>query len=474
MSAYEHFNAVSQAIDLEVLRGHTAGPFPYPPLTSFHCSPIGAVAKKDGSARIILDLSSPRGSAVNEGIDPSEFAVKYCSFDEALAIIHKQGPAAYMVKADIKHAFRLCPVDPKEWYLLGYQWKGMYYFDMRLPFGSRSSPFIFNSFANLLCWILQHIMLIAFILHYLDDFFLCNHSYEGCLQDREKLVKTFTDLRVPLAEDKLVGPTNNITFLGIEIDSVAGVIRLPQEKLDDLMKKLSEWNNRKKCTKRELLSLIGSLSFTCKVIKCGRFFLRRLIDLSSTVSAMHHHLSLNSEALADINWWLEFLPTWNGVEPIQAPPITCFDIDLATDASGLGIGAVCGNKWLSYPLNSFSRLAWIGNKFDINFWEMFALCTAVFAWGDAWRNKQIIIYVDNLSLTFVWVRGSKCKLMMRLVRQLFLFTAERNMNILLHHIPGQSNVLADRLSRLQVVEFKRLHPEAEPDITPLPDRVWNL
>ena len=155
-SSMDYFDKVSRAIHTEVMRGHTAGPFNAAPMHDFHCSPLGAVPKKDGSARIILDLSSPRGSSVNEGIDNHTYTVKYCSLDDALDMVHAVGPSAFMAKADIKHAFRLCPVKPSEWHLLGYQWDGSFYHDMVLPFGSRSSPCIFNSFADLLCWLLRY------------------------------------------------------------------------------------------------------------------------------------------------------------------------------------------------------------------------------------------------------------------------------------------------------------------------------
>ena len=133
LSAYSHHEQVSAAIALEVSRGHTLGPFLMPPLPDLHCSPIGAVAKDDGSVRLILDLSSPRGSSVNEGISPEEYSVKYCSFDDAVSLVLQFGPQPFMVKADIKHAFRLCPVTPADWHLLGYVWDEQYYFDIRLP-----------------------------------------------------------------------------------------------------------------------------------------------------------------------------------------------------------------------------------------------------------------------------------------------------------------------------------------------------
>ena len=45
-----------------------------------------------------------------------------------------------------------------------------------------------------------------------------------------------------------------------------------------------------KCTKEQLLSLIDRLSFACKVVPAGRIFSRRLIDLSYSVSRIHHHI----------------------------------------------------------------------------------------------------------------------------------------------------------------------------------------
>ena len=51
-----------------------------------------------------------------------------------------------------------------------------------------------------------------------------------------------------------------------------------------------------------MLSLIGKLSFASKVIPASRLFLRRLIDLSATAKHLHHHITLNKEAQAEIQW----------------------------------------------------------------------------------------------------------------------------------------------------------------------------
>ena len=49
------------------------------------------------------------------------------------------------------------------------------------------------------------------------------------------------ELGVPLAEDKCEGLTTKLTFLGIKIDSICGVLCFPQEKLRRLNGTLAEW-----------------------------------------------------------------------------------------------------------------------------------------------------------------------------------------------------------------------------------------
>ena len=85
-------------------------------------------------------------------------------------------------------------------------------------------------------------------------------------------------------------------------------IAIPQDKYDNLTSLLLTWSTKKKCTKRDLLSLIGQLAFVCKIVRPGRTFLRRLIDLSTTVKQWHHHIDLNEEARLDIKCWVEFFP----------------------------------------------------------------------------------------------------------------------------------------------------------------------
>ena len=59
-----------------------------------------------------------------------------------------------MARTDIQSAFRLFPVHPEDWELLGMKWDGKYYYDKILPFGLRSAPSIFNHLSDAIEWIL--------------------------------------------------------------------------------------------------------------------------------------------------------------------------------------------------------------------------------------------------------------------------------------------------------------------------------
>ena len=131
---------------------------------------------------------------------------------------------------------------------------------------------------------------------------------------------------------KIEGPSTTITFLGIHLDTVAVEASITPEAL---LLELNQLYWCRRCTKRELLSLIGKLSFACKVIPSGRIFLCRLIDLSTTVEKLHHHLPLSQEAKLDLKWWLEILPHWSGKSLILESQWTSSKaMELFTDASG--------------------------------------------------------------------------------------------------------------------------------------------
>jgi hypothetical protein len=186
------------------------------------------------------------------------------------------------------------------------KWKEAYFMDTCLPLELR------YQFAEALQWILQHNYGLQWLIHYLDDYLIVGApDSHSCGEHLQTFLRACTLLGIPVAMDKVDGPATVLSFLGLELDSVLQQIRLPPNKLEEILAELTEWQSRNKTTKRKLLSLIGKLAFAARAVPAGRFFIRRLITLSTKAKKLHHHVRLN-DARADITWWLEVLPTWNG------------------------------------------------------------------------------------------------------------------------------------------------------------------
>ena len=81
VSAHEHLKVLQDKLNKEVNEGRMSGPFPHPPMHNLHVSPIGVVPKADGGWRMIMNLSYPPVTSINDDIDPSYTSVTYTSFD---------------------------------------------------------------------------------------------------------------------------------------------------------------------------------------------------------------------------------------------------------------------------------------------------------------------------------------------------------------------------------------------------------
>ena len=464
---------IDNELQKEIDAGRILGPYTDRPFPNLRCSGVGVVPKKDGRWQVIMHLSAPPGSSINDHISPEDYSLHYSSVDDAVQLLTALGRGALMAKVDLKSAFRMIPVRHQDWELLGIHWRDNFYVDTCLPFGCRSSPYLFNQFAEAIQWILAHNYQ-ANLIHYLDDFFLVGPpSSAKCAQSVEDMLRLCSTLGIPVAMGKLEGPATTITYLGIEIDSQRKELRLPLAKQEELLQELETWLGRQKTTKRRLLSLIGKLSFAAKVVPAGRLFLRRLIDLSTTVSRLHHYITLNTQARADIQWWCQFLPSWNGRAMfLDTAWVSATDIQLYTDASGSkGFGAYFAGDWLRGDWQPTQCLP----HRSIQWQELFAIFAAATTWAPRLCGKRLRFFCDNEAIVNAWQRKSaKHPQLADLLRRLFLCAAKHNFTLALTHIPGRENGIADALSRNQMTRFFSLAPQANRHPTPVPDELTQL
>ena len=243
---------VAEFLASECAAGRILGPFSRDMVPMVHINRIGAVPKSTpGKYLLIVDLSYPIDHSVNTGIAEGSCSLKYVSVEEAAQAVMKLGRGAMLAKVDIRNAYRNIPVHPDDRWLLGMSWKDDSYIDTVLPFGLRSAPKIFNAVADALKWIVWSNG-VQEIFHYLDDFLVVGTpGSPQCANDLATLLRWTEELGLPIASEKVEGPTTRLTFLGIEVDTEALILRHPAEKLEGL-KVLISWLRRRWCFKSEL------------------------------------------------------------------------------------------------------------------------------------------------------------------------------------------------------------------------------
>ena len=220
--------------------------------------------------------------------------------------------------------------------------------DFCISFGLCSAPKLFNVAADLLQWIAEHHGVTP-LLHYIDDFLtLGPPQSDACHHNLNTLIHFCRRLGVPLALEKVEGPTICLPFLGIILDSEHMEVCLPDDKLARIQGLLVTWLDKKKATKREILSLVGLLQHAVKMVRCGRSFVSRMYATVAKVHELEYFTQLSSEFCSDLSWWHTFLAEWNGISLPRPPQSMIFVFKLIHPAHG--------DVWCSSQASFFSYL----------------------------------------------------------------------------------------------------------------------
>ncbi len=138
--------AVEEKIRKELTKGRIAGSFAVKPFPHFKCSPLSIRKKQTKSQyRFLHNLSYPYDQrSVNWNITKENKTVQYSKVLDAIELIRKMGRVCHLAKSDISEAFRLLPHHPDVYHLMGFMWKGAYFYDMALPMGCASACRLFS------------------------------------------------------------------------------------------------------------------------------------------------------------------------------------------------------------------------------------------------------------------------------------------------------------------------------------------
>ena len=315
-----------------------------------------------------------------------------------------------------------------------------------LPFGLRTSPFLFDLFARALNWIMIAVLGWSLVLHYLDDFFAILPPQADAEAYCHDFDTVYSQLGLVVNHTKDAMGTK-ADFLGIELDSLLMQARLPPDKLARARSTVEDLLKRRVISRHGLEAAVGFLSFAAKVVIPGRAFLRRLFDAIRRPVAM---IRITKAMKADLLWWKAFLKDWNSVSLLRhiADRQTRH---IWTDASRkFGLGGYMLEQLGTAVYDVFStRVATRYIRKNIQFKEMQAVNHALYLWLHQLRGMRVVLYCDNEacvhSLSKLSIRG----LAMGPLRQIATTMAKYDMLLVPIWIPTYVNQLADDLSRFR-------------------------
>lgn len=472
-SALDNPAIVSEKIKKEVILKRIKGPFDNIPLDPLMISPLGLVPKKEpGSWRLIHNLSYPdkKSNSVNAGISDEAATVQFAGINDAIFEIKKLCNSNYEVflaKTDVRSAFRILPVHPDDYNLLGFKWEGKYYYDRCLPMGCRTSCKIFEAFSTALELVAKHKLGVTAMVHILDDFLIIEKSQVDAIAKLRAFVGLCEELNVPLSNAKTELPSQVMDFVGITLDTQTQEARLPPAKLYKCRTLLRKYLAMKTCTLKDLQSLIGLLTFACSVIQPGRAFLRRMINLTMKISTQKH-IHLTGEAKDDMKLWLLFLENFNGVSIfLNENFLSSRVLKLYTDAAqSKGYAGIYNCNWFYGPFPENWK------SMNIMTLEFYPIILAIEIWGKLWKNHAILFFTDNEALVSVINKQTSTDVhVLKMVRFMVLRCLQHNILFKAKHIPGKKNSQADYLSRLQVERFLESHPNAHRNPSQIPEQL---
>ena len=189
--------------------------------------------------------------------------------------------------------------------------------------------------------------------------------------------QTTDELGVVKQLPKCHPPLPETEYLGLDYDTNAMTVALPQDKLDRVVRMLEDWLHKERCHKVDLQRLVGTLNHCSYVVHPGRPFTARLLD---ALRAGEFPVSLSSEFHQDIKAWLEFLSSHFSGRSILKN-VECMPVDHSVTIAVDGLTFAC-------QVHSDVRFYYMDNDIDAKC-ESVALCAAIYQVCEEFQDELI-------------------------------------------------------------------------------------
>ena len=480
-SAFEYGEQVTDAIAEWVVKGYAFGPVGRGQVPA-HAKISGIMVrpKPNGSVRVILNLSAPKGCSVNDGIDKLEFPAKMSSTAAWLWVLDQAGRGCWITKTDWAAAYKHICVREQDTDLQWFSWCGMYFKELCLIFGSASSAGIFDDAAKLVLDLVcrearfpKHM-----ICQHLDD--VCAAAAATAKEALSGFDKSFQkvagSLGVELAPrddpDKSFAPATAGVVFGVWYDTVAWTWALPADKLARLCSLLGEAIVAEQMDSKEMRSLAGKLIHIRALVPAGRFNIEKIMAVYAA-AGRSDSVRVSAGCRRQLKFWLLFVQVCSGRVAIPRPPgrLVAGALQAFTDAAGgsresvgRGTGGVMGDWWYYIPWASrINAGGWrvdgkkVGRK--LSALELVGPLVVVAAAHRLCRGQALTVWVDNAGSVQVFNKGysRSCRLCTTVAKATATVAAGIGCDIQVVKVTRCSSagaVLADCLSKARFAQFR--------------------
>ena len=283
------------------------------------------------------------------------------------------------------------------------------------------------------------------VLPYVDDFLLIAATRRDAFRCRERAQQVLDYLGITRHPEKgWWEPTQRLEHLGLDVDTAAGLFRVPPRKLDDLERQAREIRGLASREARLVPCrlLAGFIGFAQSVqLACppARFFLRSLHDVLSTRTSWDGRVRLSRQAQRDLQWWQRVRSADVGRAIWQEPEQST----LHSDASKLGWGVMLDEM---VPAHGMWRPR--DRSRHITYLELLAVHRGLQTFLDRLRGRSVLLWEDNQAVVHILSNlTSRSPELMALLRRIWWLLDSAGVDLRVRYIPTDENSMADALSR---------------------------
>ncbi len=482
-SAFEFPAQVTDAIASWLIAGFAAGPFEADQVPT--CAKINGIMtrpKPNGAVRIILNLSAPSGTSVNDGILVDEFPAAMSSTLKWITVLNAAGRGALMIKMDWADAYKHIHVRQDDLNLQWFSWLGKYFYETCLVFGAVSSPGIYDRAAKAVLDVVLRMSSFPrhMVCQHLDD--ICAAASADAADSLHHFEKTYrrvaADLGVKLAPaddtDKGFSLTTCGVVLGVIYDTVKWTWAIPVDKLARLVLQIQDAVAAVALRQDAVWSLVGKIIHYAPLFSVGRFNIDHLILANSVSTQKSHMVKISVECRRQLQFWLLLIRMCSGVARIpDLDPLPAWTVEAFTDAAGgspdgfRGSGGVVGSWWFFLPWSraiNLGRRAADGKRLGkkLSALELVGPLAVVCAAPSLCRGQPVRVWVDNAGSVRIWQKGysNSCRLCTTIVKAAASVAAALDCRLEIHKIRRCSTPDATMADALSQGDFRRFRAAA--------------